>query len=176
MKKQLVLIALLLAVLVAGFASMGMAAAPTGGAANDFEGNARFRNLTWVSVYGDIWLQDDLTVADDAAVGGDLSYAGVLYSTNIDTVHAGETSILTIGLTNCVVWSDSAEIDSFDTASTLPNWARVLIYFQRADTGSVGFTDGKNLKLTANLDYTADDVLEVVRIGDNLVEVGRNVN
>lgn len=70
------------------------------------------------------------------------------------------------------VFSISGTTNITSMVATGNNGRRVTLIFQSTPT----FTDGSNLKLSANLVATADDTITLVCDGTNWYEIGRSVN
>jgi len=99
--------------------------------------------------------------------------AGVSYVSGVSSV-ASATPI-TLGYFNNFTITGTADIDSFDTASNLPDYSVIYLVFS-GTAGSTGLTDGKNLNLAGNFGYTPDDVMVLQKRGDYLFELSRSVN
>ena len=178
------LLACLITILAGGILQPMQATEPSGGYSYSWDGNVMFRQLTWMKVYGDLWLADDLTVEDDATVAGNLTVTDTLACTELQVMNIGYTSArdtvasaatTTLGLYNHVLVTGTADIDSIDTASLTPDGALVYILFA-GTAANYGANDTLNVRLSGDLVYTADDVLVLMRWGDDFFEVSRSVN
>jgi len=97
----------------------------------------------------------------------------VITSIDCDTVASAAT--VTLGLYNNFVISGTADIDSIDIASTVPDWA--LIYIEFTGTKATnGLVKGKNLKISNTFAYTPDDIIILQRRGNYFYEVSQSVN
>ncbi len=103
-----------------------------------------------------------------ASPGGSLDVAGDMFSSVYDTV--ASTATITLGQFNNFVISGTADVDSFDTASTLQDGTVIYVEFS-GNAATNGLVDGKNLILSGNQAYTIDDMLMLQRRGNNLIQI-----
>jgi hypothetical protein len=91
---------------------------------------------------------------------GELINTGIVVFSSFDTV-ASATNI-TLGKYNNFIITGTTQIDSFDTDSEFPDWA--VGYLAFLDTLQI--TDGKNIKISGNINTNTDSLLIVQRRGD----------
>ncbi|MCP3686123.1 MAG: hypothetical protein GY861_26040 [bacterium] len=102
-----------------------------------------------------------------------LSFNNGQCSNSSDTVASAAT--ITLGYYNNFVVSGTADIDSINTASNIPEWTLIYIEFT-GNAAANGIVDGKNIKLSGNFAYTTDDTMILQRRGDYFIEFGRTAN
>ncbi len=138
---------------------------------------------TWfrgsILVDEDATISDDLTVSDDATVGDNLTVSGIVAGGVFDAGAAtvASAATLTLGEAGLVTITGTTTIDSFDTASTLPDGASADLLFT-GTAAATGLDDDKTkgLALAGDFAFSPDDVVRVVRSGNVLYEVSRSAN
>ncbi len=94
-------------------------------------------------------------------------------NTESDTIASATT--ITLGPSNNVVITGTADIDSINTASITANFQIVYIEFT-GTAATDGLTDGTNIVLEANMSYLPKATITLQRRGNNFYELSRSNN
>jgi hypothetical protein len=124
-------------------------------------------------VDGFLWVDAEAEFDDDVDFDGEVDFSeGVAY-TAIDTVASNDTLTLTSSVHHVV--TGTADIDSIDTAS--PVRSGQVIYLEFSGTAATnGLVDGKNLLLSGDFGYSPNDVVALMRRGDNFYQISESAN